>query len=121
MGITSAGMEQRDAGCEGLGGLNGGQILRITAFFQSYHLHAYGLGMRQAKAKLFAQPGWKWATQKSVCLLNEPRAPLYTHNGEKLQKINVRFAGLVSKTCRFALAINVLIKKNRWQSDYWLT
>ncbi|OAT29975.1 hypothetical protein M975_3071 [Buttiauxella brennerae ATCC 51605] len=44
--------------------LDGRQSLRIKAFFQSYHLHAYGLGMRQAKAQKFAQPGWKWATQK---------------------------------------------------------
>lgn len=46
----------------------GRQILRITAVHQSYHLHAYGLGMRQAKAQKIAQPGWKWATQKIVCL-----------------------------------------------------
>ncbi|HEY1844136.1 MAG TPA: hypothetical protein VGH05_04680 [Buttiauxella sp.] len=77
--------------------------------------------MRQAKAKIFAQPGRKWATQKSVCLLNEPRAPLYTYNGYKLQKINTRFASAVRKICHFALAINVLDKKNHWQSVYRLT
>jgi hypothetical protein len=80
-------MLQRDTACEEQRrGLNGGQILRITAVFQSYHLHTYVLGMRQAKAKISAQPGWKWATQKSVCLLNEPRAPLYTITGLKSKR-----------------------------------
>jgi len=54
---------------------------------------------------------------KLVCLLNEPRAPLYTHNGWKKQKINLRFANAVRKNCRVVLSINVLSKKNRWQYD----
>jgi len=44
------------------------------------------------KLKISAQPGWKWATQ-NVCFVNEPRAPLYTHNKHKKQRINVRYAG----------------------------
>ena len=54
-------------------------------------------GMRQAKAKIFAQPGWKWATRINVCLLNEPRAPLYTDNSRKLQNKNPHFAALSVK------------------------
>jgi hypothetical protein len=72
-------------------------------------------GYATSQSQKIAQPGWKWATQKSVCLLNEPRAPLYTHNGEKKQKINARFAGGVRKNCHAGLSINVLNKKNRWQ------
>ncbi len=48
----------------------GRQILRIivhekTAVHQSYHLHTHRSGVRQAKAKKFAQPGWKWQHEKS--------------------------------------------------------
>jgi hypothetical protein len=75
----------------------GRQILRITAVHQSYHLHTRGSGVRQAKAKIFAQPGWKWAARKIVCLLNEPRAPLYTDNSSKLQNKNPGIAALSVK------------------------
>jgi len=53
---------------------------------------------------------------KFVCLLNKPRAPLYTDNGWKKQKINLCFANAVRKNCRAVLSINVTGEKNRWQS-----
>lgn len=98
MGITSAGMQSRDAEC-------GERIFTRTVrqVKQQTTVHYFVSPPRppvktNPQAKLWFQPGWKWQHERNVvCFLFKPRAAFYTPQWQKIAKINTQNAGIVRK------------------------
>lgn len=87
MGITSAGMQSRDAECGNESSPERWDRLSSRQrFIISYHLHGRLL-RRTHKPKLWFQPGWKWQHERNVvCFLFKPRAAFYTPQWQKIAK-----------------------------------
>ncbi len=92
MGITSAGMQSRDAECGNISTPEWcGRLSRKQRFIISYHLHGRP-ERRTHKPKHLFQPGWKWRHDDFVvCFLFKPRAAFYTVMIRKMQNINAHF------------------------------